>query len=194
MKIDKMQMYERSSSVSLYSVMQSNVPEPFQAGSGTPTHLNMPGGGQTQQHKYISGKMQGVHPSRQYSTTPGLKDVHSVTPQGVQGFECTQFRLWLQNCQTYNLDCEQQLADLKSGRKTLAEIFEMQEEEIKSVVNKLGEETGAGDDISIQGVQGNGESYMTKHIAAMNAGDGFNFQNRRSFSTSQNLQDEKERD
>ncbi|GFS62071.1 uncharacterized protein TNIN_258701 [Trichonephila inaurata madagascariensis] len=40
---EHMKAYQADNSVSLYSVMQSNVPEPFNTCDKAPTHLNMPG-------------------------------------------------------------------------------------------------------------------------------------------------------
>lgn len=62
---DHMEAYRADSSVSLYSVMQSNVPEPFNTTDKAPTHLNMPGSSSTRDYKYLSGKMQTTHHSRQ---------------------------------------------------------------------------------------------------------------------------------
>nr|XP_015930715.1 uncharacterized protein LOC107457148 [Parasteatoda tepidariorum] len=59
------QMYQSFSSVSLYSVMQSNVPDPFSTSSKAPTHLNMPGSSSSQGYKYLSGKLQNTHHSKQ---------------------------------------------------------------------------------------------------------------------------------
>ena len=70
---EELEKYETLSSVSLRSVMQSNVPEPFNPHGRNPTHLNMPGGGVKLQEKYLSGNLQKVHPSRQFSTTTKAK-------------------------------------------------------------------------------------------------------------------------
>ncbi|XP_035222487.1 uncharacterized protein LOC118195299 [Stegodyphus dumicola] len=62
---DHMEAYQSGNSVSLYSVMQSNVPEPFSAHGRAPTHLNMPGSSSSQDCKYLSGKLQSTHQSKQ---------------------------------------------------------------------------------------------------------------------------------
>lgn len=150
---EELEKYERLSSVSLRSVMQSNVPEPFNPHGRNPTHLNMPGGGVKLQEKYLSGNLQKVHPSRQFSTSARACSQAADTqneisysdlpcPQGVQGYECIRFKLWLQNCQRHDLNCDQMIEDFQSGRKTLAEIFAEQEEIIKSVAESYKNPTG----------------------------------------------------
>lgn len=53
----------------------------------------------------------------------GLDILHSLinvaSPQGIQGDECVQFKLWLENCHRFGItgECEQQLNSIKSGRK-----------------------------------------------------------------------------
>ena len=47
--------------ISLSSVMQSNVPEPFNATGRSPTHLNMPGGAAMRDSKYVSDRQQAAH-------------------------------------------------------------------------------------------------------------------------------------
>lgn len=61
---DHLEAYKAGNAVSLYSVMQSNVPEPFSTRGKSPTHLNMPGGSCSQGYKYLSGKMQNTHQSK----------------------------------------------------------------------------------------------------------------------------------
>lgn len=51
-----MNAHEYGNNVSLYAHMQSNVPEPFKAEGRSPTSLNMPGGGSTASHKFLSGR------------------------------------------------------------------------------------------------------------------------------------------
>ena len=159
---EELEKYERLSSVSLRSVMQSNVPEPFNPHGKNPTHLNMPGGGVKLQEKYLSGNLQKVHPSRQFSTSARvnsqaaeIQEEVSYTdlpcPQGVQEYDCIQFKLWLQNCQRHNLDCDQMIDDFQSGRKTLAEIFAEQEAVIPSVAE--GYRSPSGDLAGHEGLQ-----------------------------------------
>jgi hypothetical protein len=52
--------YRQSSNVSLYSVMQTCVPKPYDRRS--PAHVNMPQGGLARQHKYLAGDVTSVHP------------------------------------------------------------------------------------------------------------------------------------
>ena len=52
--------YDCRGTVSLNSVMQTNVPEPFSK-EGRAMHLNMPGGQWGQGHKYLSRDMQDTH-------------------------------------------------------------------------------------------------------------------------------------
>lgn len=174
--------YQPMSNVSLYSVMQSNVPNPCDS---TPSNLNMPFGGiglgnkftysevynshplnnsksgkrsfSTLSNRYlmsnkanektpysygVSGEdMQGVQGSYKWvwpqnHTLESLSKLENPCPQGIQGSECDKFTLWLSNCTKYNfVNCESQLADLKEGRKTLGEIFEEQEREIRKVAS-----------------------------------------------------------
>lgn len=62
---DHANIYQSGNSVSLYSVMQSNVPEPFATKDKAPTHLNMPGGSSSKDCKYLSEKIQNTHQSKQ---------------------------------------------------------------------------------------------------------------------------------
>ena len=57
--------YRTDPTVSLYSVMQSQVPRPY---GRDPTHLNMPGASKMRQHKYTSGMLHDTHPSRNLCT------------------------------------------------------------------------------------------------------------------------------
>ena len=61
--------YDCRGTVSLSSVMQTNVPEPFSK-EGHAMHLNMPGGQWGQGHKYLSRDMQDTH--YQNLRTPGI--------------------------------------------------------------------------------------------------------------------------
>ncbi|CAL4197998.1 unnamed protein product [Meganyctiphanes norvegica] len=55
-------VYDSGISVSLSSVMQTNVPQPFDAqGITAPGHLSMPGGGWAQDEKYVSGDLHDYH-------------------------------------------------------------------------------------------------------------------------------------
>jgi hypothetical protein len=50
--------YDCNGAVSLHSVMQTNVPEPFSPKGKAPSHLNMPGGQWSQEDKYLAQDMQ----------------------------------------------------------------------------------------------------------------------------------------
>ena len=141
-----------NSHVSLYGCMQSNVPTPQMdsgSSSGYGSYLNMPGSGEKLLDKYLSNSNQSSHPSRQFSTSSRLfgsqqdakfhmEDENEIlsdpTPQGVQGDNCVDFKLWMETCQRYNLpNCDEQMEALKVGRKTLAQVFEEQHEIIMLV-------------------------------------------------------------
>ena len=81
----------------------------------------------------------------------GLED--DPCPQGIQGDECVQFKLWLENCQRYHLpNCDEQVNAIETGRKTLADVFKEQQEIIREVADayrKQQEAQGAHD----QGLQ-----------------------------------------
>ena len=64
--------------------------------------------------------------------------VNVASPQGIQGDECVQFRLWLENCHRFGIsgECEQQLHNIKSGRKNLTQIFEEQDTLIRQIVQE----------------------------------------------------------
>jgi len=53
-------------------------------------------------------------------------------PQGVQGEDCIQYKLWLENCYKYGIeDCIDQYEKFTAGRKTLQQIFAEQEKDIR---------------------------------------------------------------
>lgn len=56
--------YDTRITVSLSSVMQTNVPKPYEISGKAPVHLNMPGGQWAQDEKYISGDLQTFHHSK----------------------------------------------------------------------------------------------------------------------------------
>jgi len=153
--IDHILGYNSGTTVSLYSVMQSNVPEPFKPGNRSPTNLNMPGGGQVLKAKYTSSELHNTHPSKKhyststrlyaqaisatesYITVQDILKVEHPTPQGVQGMDCDRFKLWLENCSCYVFtNCDEQLQGIQSGRKTLSEIFTEQDQLIKEIAEQ----------------------------------------------------------
>ena len=118
-------------------------------------------------NKYLSFKKQTI-PVRHFSSATRLfgsqqgaqayvyEDMgkeDDVCPQGIQGDECVQFKLWLENCQRYHLpNCDEQAHAIETGRKTLAEVFQEQQEIIREVADKYKKkqtELGAHD----QGIQ-----------------------------------------
>ena len=140
------EQYDSSGSVSLHGVMQSNVPEPFSPNDrGNPTPMNMPGGGQVNQDKYVHGHIKDVHPSRQFSTSSQVRaqsstnprytsPIHETDVQGIQGDDCARYRLWRENCNSFKFNCDEQIQGLQSGRKTLSEVIDEQERLSKQVV------------------------------------------------------------
>ena len=67
-EVDRVEMFSNRGEVSLDSVMQSNVPEPFQPQGRNPSHMNMPGGGKGRTNRYLYSNVHGTHPNKQYST------------------------------------------------------------------------------------------------------------------------------
>ncbi|XP_032309125.1 uncharacterized protein LOC26514318 isoform X3 [Drosophila ananassae] len=78
------QSYDCYGSISLYSVMQSNVPTPF-AGIHKISHLHMPGGQWSQEYKFTSLSMQNFH----YTC---LRDNTRADWADSQGFSCGSAR------------------------------------------------------------------------------------------------------
>ena len=46
---------------------------------------------------------------------------------------CIQFKTWLSNCQRFNIDCADDIRNLTSGRKALADIFDEQTRLIRQI-------------------------------------------------------------
>lgn len=147
-----------------------SVPRPSGGGIGNSygSHLNIPGSGRKLLDKYLSILNQRGHPSRHFSNSSQLlssmqgaqeyiyKDKGAeddVCPQGIQGDECVQFKLWLENCQRYHLpNCDEQAHAIETGKKTLAQVFQEQQDIIREVAEaykKQQEALGVHD----QGVQ-----------------------------------------
>jgi len=140
------EIHDDSCNVSLHSVMQSNVPEPY--GRSSPTHLNMPGCGVLQRHRVVNDQRidlkRELHicarvcsqDSMPLSYPISREDFQPPAAQGVQGDvnEDCMFQLWLENCHRYNLDCDEMLQGVQSGRKTLSQVFREQDEMIRKVV------------------------------------------------------------
>jgi len=74
--------------VSLDSVMQSNVPEPFDGtGHEGTSHMNMPGGGSGRANKYLYSNLHSHHPSKNYSTSASASSLRAFSAQDVKGVE-----------------------------------------------------------------------------------------------------------
>jgi hypothetical protein len=131
--------------------MQDTVPHPYfhRAVPGYGSHFSMPDSGYRALDKFTSVSMQSFHPSRHFSTSPSHQgsaqgstlievDEDSLmtdpSPQGIQGDNCINFKLWMENCQRYNLpNCDEQLESIRAGRKTLSQVFLEQQEIIRRV-------------------------------------------------------------
>ena len=178
--------YDSHGSVSLYSVMQSNVPEPFNPHGRNPTHLNMPGGGVKLGDKYLSDKrVAATERRRKYSTNAATVpeiDFKSdmASPQGIQGdnSDCSTYKLWLENCQKYGFaNCVDQLQGIQSGRKSLQEVFAEQEALIREIAIKSQQSEGIMQGVQgqnqkdespdIQGVQGDIPNLSIQELSAM---------------------------
>jgi len=63
------------------------------------------------------------------ATVQELLNSQSPCPQGIQGSDCERFRVWLQNCSRFGTGhCQEQLVHLQTGRKTLSQIFQEQDQ------------------------------------------------------------------
>ncbi|KAK3586529.1 hypothetical protein CHS0354_035065 [Potamilus streckersoni] len=135
--------------IGMSSCTESNVPYPagpFDAITGYSNYCIF-GAGRRRVNKYLYAGVHATHPSRHFSTSgPSMSqggqplqymDTSAPTPQGIQGDQCVSFKLWLENCVRYGLpSCDEQLHDINSGRKTLAQVFAEQQELIKEVAEK----------------------------------------------------------
>ena len=153
--------HNSTTSISLNSCMQSNVPEPFNPQGRNPTHVNMPGGGILRSQKYVYGDLHKYHPSKQFSTSAALKALAEPEPtsaqfdipcpQGIQGDDCVHFKIWYANCRRFNLsNCDEQLASLQSGRKTLAQVFNEQDLLIREVVEGYEKKLDSETELNVQ--------------------------------------------
>ncbi|XP_076046069.1 uncharacterized protein LOC143028186 [Oratosquilla oratoria] len=80
-------VYDCGNAVSLSSVMQTNVPKPFNCNTkGNFVHLNMPGGQWAQDDKYISGDLHDYH----YSRLMGIKKSGTASVASWCGLARTQ--------------------------------------------------------------------------------------------------------
>jgi hypothetical protein len=165
--MEQVESYDCRGSVSLHGVMQSMVPEPFKPSSTAPTHVNMPGGGHQMKLKYLNDRELDLHQSRHHSTSAAYQrqarrkfstypvlfanvdmqgvqgDIETLeeivgrpAAQGIQGDDCARYAIWMKNCGQFG-DCTEQLEAVKSGRKTLQQIFDEQDEQIRLAAEKL---------------------------------------------------------
>jgi len=76
----------------------------------------------------MESNIQGV----QRDDTYAFPHIDSPCPQGIQGDECAQFKLWLQTCYQYGFqDCMDQYEQFVSGRKNIKQIFAEQDRAIE---------------------------------------------------------------
>ena len=62
------------------------------------------------------------------------------SPQGVQGEDCAVFLSWIEKCRKYGLEnCDDQLQGLQTGRKTLQQVLQEQEQLIVDITQKYKE-------------------------------------------------------
>ncbi|XP_041376426.1 uncharacterized protein LOC121388945 isoform X2 [Gigantopelta aegis] len=95
---------------------------------------------------FLQQKGQGIArwnlvPIRGIATQPRDHEIGSgPSPQGVQGEDCAVFLSWIEKCRKYGLEnCEDQLQGLQSGRKTLKQVLEEQENLIVEITKKYKE-------------------------------------------------------
>ena len=162
---EQVESYNCNNNVNLYSCMQTNVPEPFNAELNHSDHYNMPGGGSKLFDKYIQDVQGSNHQNRTYHTSARLLSMpvekiqyeeYELAPQGVQGDDCVNLKLWMENCQRYGLpNCDEKLNSVISGRKTLAQVFKEQEDIIQQVAQSYKQKrmTENKKNDTIQGIQ-----------------------------------------
>ncbi|XP_067935776.1 uncharacterized protein [Watersipora subatra] len=158
-------VYNHMTSVNLSACMQSQVPEPY---GKSPTHMNMPGGVARREDKYIQGRLSDMTGKREFSTAAvprsynQLDEHGNITyraaeleqlvadpcPQGIQGEDCEQFKLWLSNCLHHGnmQECEMLANEYIAGRKTLAQLFLEYDLEIQRVATSRQDGLGAQQD------------------------------------------------
>lgn len=92
----------------------------------------------TQTYKLRANQLPNVDESIQGAQEElSLPEVAAPCPQGVQGDDCVQFKLWLENCHRFGMhECLEQLQGFQTGRLTLAQIFEEQDAIIREVVDR----------------------------------------------------------
>ncbi|XP_036366581.1 uncharacterized protein LOC115221468 isoform X2 [Octopus sinensis] len=66
----------------------------------------------------------------------------SPCPQGIQGNDCVYFQQWMESCLRYGLtNCEEQLENLKAGRKTLQQVLDEQQKIIEEAAINIKSKT-----------------------------------------------------
>ncbi|GFN95252.1 protein fam210b [Plakobranchus ocellatus] len=90
---------------------------------------------------YIAQIDQGIKNALRLASTAKVVDPHDVeadvSPQGIQGDDCVNFKLWQENCRRYGLpNCDQQLQGIQSGRKTLSQVLAEQEKLIADIARE----------------------------------------------------------
>lgn len=137
------------SSVNLYSCMQTNVPEPCNTDDFThANYRNMPGENSKLLQKYVADNQNTTHPNRSFHWSAATRAAQAVpqvgTPEGVQGDDCVQYKTWIENCRRFGLtNCDNQLLDMKEGRKTLSQVLAEQEELIRKIAESYGQNAKA---------------------------------------------------
>lgn len=91
--------------------------------------------------------LQNTHFPRYFSHGSGLPPQAEVTyaapcPQGIQGNDCVYFQQWMESCLRYGLtNCEEQLENLKTGRKTLQQVLDEQQKIIEEAALSMKSKT-----------------------------------------------------
>lgn len=83
--------YDCTGAVSLHSVMQTNVPEPFSPSGKAPSHLNMPGGQWSQEDKYLSQDRQDAHQANNSPVRPTKDNKGTLDCCSVRYNVCVEF-------------------------------------------------------------------------------------------------------
>ncbi|XP_062597365.1 uncharacterized protein LOC134258790, partial [Saccostrea cucullata] len=131
------------------TVNQMSCYKPTNVGLNTAVH-------QTFRHFSVSA----MHPSQAATVQIDSRGASDPTPQGIQGDDCVNFRLWMESCQRYGLPgCDEQANHIVSGRKTLSEVFREQEQVIIDIARNYSQikkkrKVDSEKEISHQGVQG----------------------------------------
>ena len=66
-----------------------------------------------------------------------MQYIQSPCPQGIQGDDCTQFKLWLEKCHQFGFrNCIERLNAIRVGDQSLEEIFADHDNLIKKIVKE----------------------------------------------------------